>query len=223
LKTILKFAVCMLLSVSLEVSTSEAAIAQDNLKTARALVEEFQTLPKQDLFCAEQDWTRDTRSSENSMLLKRMIPKYKHFFSKEFYRLFMWVQCYVPETPPQITRGLYKYNISPEGYYRDFRFGTQADEDNPTDTIRVLPPRSVEADRMTVRVTYAWQLWTDYTLVREDGAWKIDDMAPKAVRTEMETLHWGSKSLKRDLQIVYRLSEEQYRKEQSSKKSADRK
>ena len=59
---------------------------------------------------------------------------------------------------------------------------------------------------------------TVYTLIREDGQWKIDDISPKGDGTEMsESSLYFSDSIKTDMQNNYNAAMERYKKEQASK------
>lgn len=200
---------------------AQTRITPDDLKAARDLIQEFQELPFSVLACNSGD-PNEARgekafADKNSGLVKYLNPIYQRFYSHEFYRLFMWTQCVVPKNPPLKTGGdLIEKGVFNHSYYYDFRFGTKQERgaEDGLGNIKVQSARLLTGGKIGVKVTFDygdWNLWNNYALVFEDGAWKIDDIAPKYIRTEAETLHWGSESLKKELQIVYRYSEEQYR------------
>jgi hypothetical protein len=62
---------------------------------------------------------------------------------------------------------------------------------------------------------------TTYTLIREDGHWKIDDIAPKGDfkpdDEDYDAVLEHSDSIKTDMQNNYRAAEERYQQEQAGK------
>ena len=125
----------------------------------------------------------------------------------------MWIQCVTPKHIETIARE--------KSYYFDFRYGTQAmGGSDGVKHIRIGASRPAEKGRVTVRVLWDYgtlkNVWTNYTLVNENGDWKIDDIAPQGYTTggaEPEILLRGSKSLKKELGEAYRRAETKYRQE----------
>ena len=70
-----------------------------------------------------------------------------------------------------------------------------------------------------------WRHSATYSLIREDGHWKIDDIAPKGDFVEegdQEPFLEHSDSIKTDMQNNYRAAEERYQQEQAKKNAVSK-
>ena len=181
------------------------------IKSPEKIVGAFQKIPHYELFCEDSSWG----SSEPT----KVGGKFKSYLSKEFYKLFLWEVCVEPEIPRPD-------KSSRSGITDDFRFGfgysgIQNEQSIIARNIRVQKARLQGSDKAIVKVLYDFNrnnTVTVYTLIREDGQWKIDDISPKGDGTEMsESSLYFSDSIKTDMQKNYRKAEEHYQKEQSKK------
>jgi hypothetical protein len=188
------------------IGASLETVAQPPVQVVAA----FQQIPHYEMFCADE-----TRRSTAPI---KIAKKFESLFSRELLKLFLWEECGVPETPPHD-------ESSYSGITWDIRFGISSaaiGEDSViAENIRPQKAKLYGADKATVKILYDFgtlkNLVTTYTLIREDGHWKIDDLAPKGYATEMEELLHSSDSIKTDMQNNYRAAEERYKREQSKK------
>jgi hypothetical protein len=183
------------------------------------VVAAFQKLPPYEMFC--QDGTR--RSAEPI----KVGAKFEPYLSKEFYKLFSWSQCGEPKLPPG-------YSGMNNIFYWDIRFGIEnASMTNSVKNIRIQPASYQGSDTAIVKVLFdplpndLKNITTIYTLIREDGHWKIDDIAPKGVEpvegedeevtADQQKLLDSSDSIKTDMQNNYRAAAARYKQEQAGK------
>lgn len=199
---------------------SFTAIAQpalpQNLESAVVEpVHEIVSMPENEIFCLAEDWTGGFNRSRPNGVVPIFEPKFRRLFSKEFFTLFMWIQCGKPRDFRTINKE--------RSYYWDFRYGIpeKSSKDDITN-IRVLPPKKVKMNVANVIVLYDWgskkSLSTRYTLIREDSQWKIDDIALKGYSTEMEEILPGSKSLKVELKAAFKRAEAKYQENRKPEK-----
>lgn len=188
------------------------------------IITAFQKLPPYEMFCQDETW----RSAEPI----KVGAKFETYLSKEFYKLFFWSQCGEPKLPPG-------YSGMNNIFYWDVRFGIEnAGLTNRVKNIRIRPAKYQGSDKAIVNVLFdplpheLKNITTTYTLIREDGHWKIDDIAPKGVEpvegedeevaADQQQLLESSNSIKNDMQNNYRAAEVRYQQEQA-KKSAPKK
>ena len=197
--------------------TSQAEPVQKavGLTAARAVVNDFNTLPNHMVFCAQPNF--DVGNYE------KLKPILKPFFSDDFFKYFAWAHCEI------VTR---KYDQLGK-YLWDFRYGLSMTDSNYGDEIRVknvkvLPAIFLPRNRAQVKVTYNFDLAGDetlittYTLNFEDGAWKIDDIALKGFVLNKGTVAEEvvlpvSKSLKTELKADYEEAEKKYIQDKAAK------
>ena len=180
----------------------------ESIESARTPVQAFQRMPPQEVFCSVENW----ETGENGVP-EILMPKFDKLFGKEMLRLFVWANCRKPKFPHMLE--------TERSFFWDFRYGTPGkSSEGDIVNIRVLPAKQIKDGRARVTVLYDWgtkkNLMTLYTLIREDGQWKIDDIALKGYSTEMEEYLPSSKSLKTELQAAYKRAEEKYLKDQQS-------
>ena len=201
-----------------------------NLKTwvtenkPEQVVADFQKLPHHELFCKNATWGSSEPISVGS--------KFKTFYSKEFYKLFLWAQCITPlNTPPH-------YQDLDYNFFWDIRFGLpKHGVDNREGTIeakaiRIQSVKFQGPSKATVKVLFNFgtlkNLPTTYTVIQEDRQWKIDDIAPSgdfvegANEDQQDSLLKHSKSIKTEMKNNYRKAEARYLKEQSIKTSTQK-
>jgi len=192
---------------------SLGASQEAELSTPTQVVAAFQKVSHHEIFCEDETWS----SSEPI----KVGSKFELYLSNNFYKLFMWSQCVQPKTPPgyvELTRTI----------LWDIRFGFKnGGREDMEDNIRVHSAKTKNADKAIVKVMYDFgtlkDLVTTYTLIRENGHWKIDDIAPKGdfVDGDDQEPHLEhSNSIKTDMQNNYRAAEERYKQEQAKKSAA---
>lgn len=207
------FLLTMLVSVLLIAATTSHAA---DTPSPEQVVAEFQKVPHYVMFCLdERQGGRD--STDEEVNLEEIYEKY---FSKEFNKLFMWNKCSEPDFPPKFSDVL-NYSLD-----HDFRFGIPSmgllgEKIVVAKNIRTQAAKQKTADKAIVKVLYGFgsakNLVATYTLIREEGRWKIDDIALKGYATEVEEVLPGSSSIKTDIQNYYRAAEEHYQREQAKK------
>ena len=192
---------------------AQPAIPQ-NLESAVVVpVHEIVSMTENEAFCLAEDWTGGFNQSRPNGVVPILEPKFRRLFSKQFFTLFMWIQCGKPRDFRTIN--------TERSYYWDFRYGIpEKSSKGDITNIRVLPPKQIKMDVASVTVLYDWgskkNLSTRYTLIREDQQWKIDDIALKGYNTEAEEILPGSKSLKTELQAAYKRAEAKYQKDKQT-------
>ena len=209
-----KIILAMLL-VGISIS-SQAELTQKGgeLKDAQVLIQAFNALPNHVLFCSQPDF--------EAIDFDKLRPNLQPFFSTAFSKLFAWAHCEDAKPP--------RKSVS---YYWDFRNGLSRSESNYGDEIRVknvkvLPATLLSGNRASVKTTYNFYmagkttLLTTYTLIFENGTWKIDDIALKGFvlnkGTEAEeTVLPVSKSLKTELKADYDEAEQKYIQDKAGK------
>ena len=214
----------LLLSSQLMSAHAQPEIRQEDIKEAQAVVSQMQKLPEKLMFCDTAPESRGDAAlaDKKSILAKSFNPIYLQYFSKEFYPLFMWVQCVTPKR--------FRLLHEEKGYHWDFRYGTEAMGGSEyVKNIRVETPRATKGGKLTVQVIWdngdIKDTWTRYTLVKENGTWKIDDIALKGFVLDIGTegtdeLLPSSKSLKTELQAAYKRAEKKYNRDQAAKGSS---
>lgn len=197
--------------------TSQAESSRNvaDLAAAQALIKAFNALPNHLVFCAQPDF--------ESIDYNKLKPILQPFFSAEFTKVFVWAHCSAENR---------RYD-PPGKYLWDFRYGLSMTESNYGDEIRVknvkvLPAIALPRNRAQVKVTYNFyqaddeKLITTYTLIVEDGTWKIDDIALKGFvlnkGTDAEEVVLPvSKSLKKELLADFEEAEIKYKQDQAAK------
>ena len=170
-------------------------VAGNSVEETRIVVEKFQKIPAHILFCFHDKWDNDTAST---------MPVMQSFLSNKMLRLFAWIQCETPSYLRPLDRE--------RSYYWDFRYGTKAQggSDN-VKNIRIQPAQVRSGGRIMIQVLWddgdIKDTWARYTLIHENGEWKIDDIALKGYKTEMEEFLPSTKSLKTELQATYKRAE----------------
>jgi hypothetical protein len=168
----------------------------------------FQKLPHYELICEDKTW--------GDFEPNKVGVKFATYFSDDLYKLFFWTQCGKPKSPPPHYSGL-DFPI-----LWDIRFGFPftallGEQSVIARNIRVQKARLQGSDKAIVKVLYDFNrnnTVTVYTLIREDGQWKIDDISPKGDGTEMsESSLYFSESIKTDMQNNYNAAMERYNKE----------
>lgn len=176
------------------------------------VVSSFQELPHNELICEDKTW--------GDFQPNKVGVKFATYFSNDLYKLFFWTQCGKPKSPPPHYSGL------DVPILWDIRFGFPftallGEQSVIARNIRVQKAKFQGADKAIVKVLFDFNrknTVTIYTLIREDGQWKIDDISPKGDGTEMsESSLYFSDSIKTDMQKNYRKAEEHYQKEQALK------
>jgi hypothetical protein len=203
------FLISMLCSI-LYVPVVAFGASQDDVSTPVQVVAALQKIPHYEIFCEDETWG----STEPIKVGAKFAP----YLSKNFYKLFMWSQCVEPEMPP------FYVDLSNK-FLWDIRFGFEnGGREDMEDNVRVRPAKTKGSDKAIVKVLYDFgtlkNLVTTYTLIREDGHWKIDDIAPKGdyvEEGEQEPHLEHSDSIKTDMQNNYDAAERRYQQEKAKK------
>lgn len=205
--------ILLLLSVAWGATTAADSLTPETVVTA------FQKLPSYELQCQDE--------SQSGAQPVKVGSKFQFFFNKEFYEIFMWAQCAKPNVPPH-------YMELRDAIDWDVRYGLGqhlfGDKNTPAiKNIRIHPAKYQGTDTATVDVAFdvmtahTWSVpFTTYTLIREDGQWKINDIAPHGdtpENSEQEPALEHSDSIKTDMLNNYRAAEERYKQEQTGKSS----
>jgi len=184
-----------------------APLTPIDLAEARSLVEQFQAVPAEHMFCSARSergfrWERGGDS-------ERVLPELSRYFSSEMQRLFAWALCDIPKLPEP--------TMAERSFNWDFRYGLSETESTSqpsrAENVKILTPHGQKDSKIIVRVLFNFyltentSLQTTYTLIKENGQWKIDDIALKGYQTEEEEILPGSKSLKTELQAAYKRAE----------------
>lgn len=182
------------------------------LTTPVQVVLAFQRVPHYEMFCHVED--------EGGAEPLKVGEKFKSYLSKDFYKLFLWSQCVEPEIPP--------HYVEIHAIYWDIRFGSGHGYGGtyPVANIRIkLAKQGI--DKAIVKVLFdpvafpLKNITTTYTLIREDGHWKIDDIAPQGDfrkdDEDYDTMLEHSDSIKTDMQNNYNAAAARYEQEQSKK------
>lgn len=182
------------------------------------VVNMFQKLPPYEMFCENEN-----RGSAEPI---KVGEKFNIYLSNQFYKLFLWSQCGEPEVPPH-----YKGREFTGVIYFDIRFGfglaSSGANSAKVKNIRIKPAKFQGSDKATVKLIFdptnyeLNNIVTIYTLIREDGKWKIDDIAPKGDFKEGDENYDAalehSDSIKTDMQNNYIAAMARYNKEQAQK------
>lgn len=185
-------------------------------QTPEKVVADFQKLPHHELFCKKNDWYEWDRINVGA--------KYKAALSKQFYELVMWSQCIVPLNPDSSMD--YDRN-----FYWDIRYGLgnlllgdpelNFAKNHRVQVAKLLGGTKAKVDLIfDVPAVGVKNIRTTYTLIREEGKWKIDDIAPHGdyeEDSEREPALEHSDSIKADMQKNYRAAEKRYQDEQTKK------
>ena len=215
IRILLSALLCLFMYVPI---TTLGATQETKVTTPIQVVAAFQKIPHYEMFCAD-----NTRRSTAPIKIGK---EFDSFLSKDLLKLFMWEECDVPKTPPHD-------ESSYSGITWDIRFGISSaaigEESVIAENIRVQPAKPQAPDKTTVKVLYDFgtlkNLTTTYTLIREDGHWKVDDIAPKGDYVEdgdQEPYLAHSDSIKTDMQNNYRAAEERYQQEQAKKSAVSK-
>lgn len=179
------------------------------------VVAAFQKISHHEMFCQDETW--------GDYEPVRVGASFEKFYTKEFYKLFLWSQCRQPKTPPGYAR------YAPIHFEIRFGFsysGLSGEKSIIAEHIRVSKPKLQGPDKASVKVLYdfgtAKNLVTIYTVIREDGQWKIDDIAPhgdfEPDNDGYEPLLGHSDSIKSDMQNNYNEAEARYKQETAQQK-----
>jgi hypothetical protein len=175
------------------------------------VVAAFQKLPNYEMFClneSRRDWEPI-----------KVGAKFDNYFSKNLNKLFLWSQCRYPDTPPF-------YDDLHNLITWDIRFGSgYLSTHFKADNIRVQPAKLQRDDRAIVQLLFDHgtlkNITTTYTLILEEGHWKIDDIAPKgdfkADDENYDAILQHSDSIKTDMQNNYNAAVKRYQQEQAKK------
>ena len=213
IRTLQSLLVCIFFYVPFAAASE---LQEADVTSLEQVVSAFQKLPHYELFCEDKTW--------GSAEPIKVGAKFEQFLTKEFYRLFLWTECGQPKIPADL--------VDLEGATTwDIRFGfgysgVQNEQSVIAENIRVQKARLQGSDKAAVKVLYDFGTLKDnvttYTVIREDGQWKIDDIAPEGYASEMEELLESSKSIKTDMQNNYRAAEKRYKQEQAKKGTASK-
>jgi hypothetical protein len=203
---------CINIFIFLSSIFSVSVLANTTQEHELSLVTEFQTISEQWPFCSNTGWERGGNP-------EIVIPEMRRFLSTEMLRLFVWIQCEEPRPPRPLS--------DDQNYYWDFRYGTAAMGGlHGVKVLNIYKLRTSSQINKVVIVEYEYgtlkQLWARYTLVKENGTWKIDDIALKGYKLDMgeegeDQLLPASKSLKTELQAAYKRAEDKYNRDQAAK------
>lgn len=192
--------------------TSHMAYAADTTSPEQ-VVAEFQKFPHNEMFCLDKSWNAGAKMS----VIERNL---KTYLSKDLYKLFLWSECVEPEVPPHYG-GLYN------ALYFDIRFSIplsdlRLEKKYLAKDIRVNIIKQNGVDKAVVGVYYNYdgtKMFTRYTLIQEEGQWKIDDIAPQAnyVKGSEVESYEHSDSIKTEMQENYNAAMARYKEEQAKK------
>jgi len=199
-------------------AVSLGASQENKVPTSVQVVAAFQKLPDYEMFCEDE-----TLANWEPV---KVGAKFEPYLSKELYKLFLWSQCRYPNTPPF-------YGELHNLIFMDVRFGSRQGYGGtyPAANIRTQLVKNQGADKAIVKVMFdpvafpLKNITTTYTLIREEGHWKIDDIAPKGDFVEegdQEPFLEHSDSIKTDMQNNYRAAEERYQQEQAKKNAVSK-
>ena len=188
------------------------------------VVAEFQKLPHYEMFCKDERW--------KGVVPTKFDEEYQSYFSKVFYKLFFWSSCGQPKVPP-------RYAFMENDFSYDIRFGIPFVGGAPSDlgqivvaeNIKITTIKSNNPAQSTVRVDFTYKgikMSTRYTLIKEDGQWKIDDISPRSNfvgareasdpdGNEIAEYSFSSDSIKAEMQKNYNAATARYNKEQAQK------
>ena len=209
IRNLLGVLLCIFLSASFMVNAAEEPRAEQ-------IVSAFQKLPHYELFCKDESW--------GSAEPIKVGAKFKSYLGQKFNRLFLWSQCVEPDSPPH-------YSGLDDFIYWDIRFGfgytgITGEKSMLATNIRVQPANFRGPNKAIIKVLYDFgtlkNIVTIYTLIREDGKWKIDDIVPKGdfkEGSDEEPYLQFSKSIKTEMQNNYRKAEMRYQQEQAKKRA----
>jgi hypothetical protein len=181
------------------------------IKNPEKIVGVFQKIPHYELFCEDNTWGGTEPIKVGT--------KFQPLLSKDFYKLFVWSQCGQSRTPP-------RYDDLENIFLWDVRFGFSYsgilnEQSVITRNIRVQKPIFQGKNKVTVKVLFDFNVKntvTIYSLISEDGQWKIDDISPKGdgegdSENGRESSINFSDSIKTDMQNNYNAAMERYNKE----------
>lgn len=199
------------LFVFFAIPAAHAGPAMDgDLVNAEKTVAQFLKVPAEHMFCSDRGLPWEPGGDG-----EKVLPEMAHFLSAEMLRLFGWIHCGTPEYPTPSMRESNKY-------YWDFRYGLRQSESDSEPSrvrnLRILSPRMGANQNINITTLFNFysagnaDLVTTYSLVYENGQWKIDDIALKGYVIDMgtmgkEPLLPSSKSLKTELQAAYKRAE----------------
>lgn len=157
----------------------------------------------------------DCRGSDGARKPQLVGPKMAGSLSHDFYKVFMRVQC---DMRLSLLSNLHDLRVAlPWDMRFGFTFGMMGGSELKSvlaTNIRAKTLRSPTDGKALVKVLYDGlgfkDLTATYTVIREDGQWKIDDIAVKGYTTgggEPEVLVYGSKSIKAEMQATYQRAE----------------
>jgi hypothetical protein len=132
----------------------------------------------------------------------------------------MWTECVEPNTPLHYgdIRTDFSYDVRFSIPYSDLLL----EKTYLAKDIHIRLIKNQGRDKAIVNVNSNYlgtKMFTSYTLIRENGQWKIDDIAPQAdyvKGSDMDTFD-HSDSIKADMQGFYRAAVERYKQEQARK------
>jgi predicted DNA-binding antitoxin AbrB/MazE fold protein len=188
-------------------------VANNGVVSPDGIVREFQRIPHYEMFCLDSTW-------KNGLQPTTVGKKVRPYLSKELYKLFMWAQCMEPKMPPQ-------YPDIDAPITREIRFGftasgLQGAKGVDAKNIRVQVISALKKEKVVIKVLYddgvLKNLTANYTVILEEGQWKIDDISLKGYSTRMEEIIPSSKSLKAEIRTSYKLAEKKCKQDKQCKR-----
>ena len=186
------------------------------------VIANFQKLPHYEMFCKDERW--------RGVVPAKFDDEYQSYFSNGFYKLFFWSACGQPKIPPRYAfmENNFSYDIRFSIPYQDlYRRKTV----NFAENIQIKTISNTRTDQSIIGVGFTYdgtKMSTRYTLIREDGQWKIDDIAPRSTfvgkreasdpdGNEITEYSFSSDSIKAEMQKNYNAAMARYNKEQAQK------
>lgn len=217
IRGLMKGMLLMLLSAPL---VTKGASIESGISGPEQVVSAFQKLPHYEMFCKDKTW--------GGVEPIKVGAKFKSYLSQKFFKLFLWSQCVEPDFPPRYFE--LDAPILWEIRYGFTITGLLGEESIVVTNVRVQSAKFRGTDTASVKVLYDFgtlkNLPTTYTVNRENGQWKIDDIAPKGDYAEsrnedqQDSFLRHSKSIKTEMQRNYRKAEVRYQQEQTKKRVA---
>ena len=199
----LLFAIILLITFSVKA----ASLGPDDIAEAKKQVDQLHQVSAEHMFCSARGerglrWERGGDPAQ-------VLPEMSQYLSNEMLRLFAWAMCGKPEHP--------KLELYDKAYNWDFRYGLSETESTSQPSrvknLKIYTPKAQNPRLILAKVSFNFYLADDatlntaYTLIREDGLWKIDDIALKGYSSNVEEILPGSRSLKTELQAAYKRGE----------------
>lgn len=214
-----------------------AAVTPADLKAAQEVVKYVQTIPHLTFLCLKPDYTADGRGESEGARDEYVKPILSKFLTQRLLKFFLQANC----GSDRFLEKYYDTDNEPNAFSMDPRFGLgymagTADPDIPMlmERIRVQPPkadweRADEGGRLDVikvNVLYDYygkkNIKTSYVMKKEDGVWKIMDMAPQGLEIGdsyySEQILYGTKSVEEVWGVAYLRAEDKYKAAKAARK-----